>query len=167
VDHATHYSRRVSVTSVQASLSIYGQSTKLTAAAVTEALEVEPTQSHELGDPHFSPSMAALGKVTTTSYWSFREERTIADDEDPHGINSLVRLAERFEGKAEALAKLRARGYSIVVWMFGSSDSGQAGFAVGPETMRRLGAMSAAFKPDIYLGEYYTAEEIEDWGQRA
>jgi hypothetical protein len=43
--------------------------------------------------------------------------------------------------------------YVIRVSMSGQSDSTQAGFAIGPQTMRRLGMLSAALFGDIYLDE--------------
>jgi len=129
---------------------------------VTSALEIEPTRSHEFGDPHPSKSRAALGKVTIESLWLFSEPRTLSTEEDPHGIESLVKLAERFESRASILTSLKDR-YAIEVLLFGSSDSGQGGLYIGPETMRRLGLLSASLIQTIWLSDQYTADEIADW----
>ena len=107
--------------------------------------------------------MAAKGKVVTECLWVFGEERTIAADEDPQGMESLVRLTERFEPKSAALAELRSQGYKITVTMTGSSDSTQGGFYVGPDTMRRLGLLSASFSPSVWLDDGTTAEEYASW----
>lgn len=148
----------MSVTDVKASLSIYGEGKGLTAAAVTTALGMEPTSSYEFGDPISSMSPALRGKVRANSYWNYQMDRTVESQEDPHGMESLVRLAELFEPKASVLADLSEK-YLIRVWMFGLSDSDQAGFVIGPETMRRLGTLSASFTGDIYMTDYLSAED--------
>jgi hypothetical protein len=149
----------MSVTDVQASLAIYGEGRGLTAGAVTAALGIEPTSSYEVGDPIISSSPALAGKYRANSYWTFEIGRTLSSDEDPHGMESLVRLAELFEPKAEVLAGL-SRHYLIRVWMLAFSDSTQGGFVIGPETMRRLGTLSASFFGDIYLSEDDIPERI-------
>ena len=150
------------VTDVKASLSIYGEGKGLTAAAVTSALGMEPTSSYEFGDPISSKSPALRGKVRANSYWNYQMDRTVESEEDPHGMESLVKLAELFEPKAAELARLSTT-YLIRVWMFGASDSTQAGFVIGPETMRRLGLLSASFTGDIYMSEYITEHDLASW----
>jgi hypothetical protein len=156
---------RMAVTDVIASMRLTGRTRKVTAAGVTAALGIEPSSSSEFGDPHPSKSLAARGKVTIEPVWRYTEPRTVSNEEDPHGIESLVRLAERFEPLAPTLAALSA-DYDIEILMFGSSDSGQGGLLIGPETMRRLGMLSASFVQTIWLPEQYTAEEIADWDYR-
>lgn len=76
-------------------------------------------------------------------------------------MESLVRLAERFASLATELATLRSEGYTMRVWMFGLSDSGQAGFVVGPATLRHLADIGATFSPDLYLTEELLAAELD------
>lgn len=152
----------MAVTSVDAALQLTGNTRDNTAAHVSAALGLVPTSSYEFGDPHSSKSLAARGKVRANSLWRFEEPRTIRSEEDPHGIESLVRLAERFEPLADTLKALTS-DYDIVVTMFGASDSSQGGLYIGPETMRRLGTLSASFMQTIYLDEYLSAEEIAAW----
>jgi Domain of unknown function (DUF4279) len=152
----------MAVTDVSASLRLSGNTRRDTAAAVSAALGIEPSSSHEFGEPHPSKSLVARGKVTVGSLWRYSEPRTISSEEDPHGIESLVRLAARFEPHAATLAALKAN-YDIEVLMFGSSDSGQGGLLIGPETMRRLGMLSASFIQTIWLSDHYSAKEIADW----
>lgn len=94
----------MAVTDVSASLLLRGNTRKDLAAAATAALGVEPTRSHEFGDPHPSKSLASVGKVTIESMWLFSEPRILSSAEDRHGIESPVRLAERFEDRAEVLS---------------------------------------------------------------
>ena len=152
----------MAITDVSASLSITGHTSLQSAAAVTAALGLLPSKSYEFGDPHPSKSLAARGKITSVSYWRFDQPRTIKSSEDPHGIESLVRLTELFEPHSETLATLKT-DYDIRVSMFGISDSGQAGLVIGPDTMQRLGKLSASFWQDIYLAEELTVDDIADW----
>ena len=140
----------MAVTETGATLSIYGRTKDATAAAVTLALGIEPTSSHEFGDPHPSATLAARGRRTENSRWGFSEPETEASEADFHGMLSLDRLAERFEPKAEILAALSER-YEIRVWLLGhSDDESQHGFVISAATMRRLGVLSASLWPDIY-----------------
>jgi hypothetical protein len=148
----SRYSQRMSVNDVRATLSIYGEGADLTAAAVTAALGVEPTSSYEFGDPVVSKSPALNGTARTHSHWSFVMPGTVASNDDPHGMESLAKLAEMFESKAGVLVNLSAR-YEIRVWMTAFSDSTQGGFVVDPVTMRRLGMLSAALFGTVYLSE--------------
>jgi hypothetical protein len=152
----------MAVTDVSASLRLSGHTRKETAAAVTAAMGIAPSFSYEFGDPHPSKSLAARGKVVGSSRWLYNEPRTMSSEEDPHGIESLVRLAERFEPNSAMLATLKAN-YYIEILMHGYSDSTQGGLLIGPETMRRLGTLSASFVQTIWLSDYYSAEDIADW----
>ncbi len=117
-------------------------------ASITGLLGVEPTTVFEFGDPW--PSKRRADRVRSHGAWIYEEPRTVADDEDPHGMESLVRLAERFEPVSDELRVLAER-FDVRVLMLGFSDSDQGGFFVGPETMRRLGSLHAAFVPTVYL----------------
>jgi hypothetical protein len=152
----------VSVTQVKASLVIHANKSTGTAAAVTAALGLEPSRSAEFGDPHRSPKLAAAGRVVTASYWIWDEPRTIANDEDPHGMESLVRLAERFAAKSDVLAAL-SKDFDIRVSMMGLSDSSQGGFVIGPATMRNLATLSASFFADVYLDDPLTLDDLASW----
>jgi hypothetical protein len=145
------------VTSVSASIGLHGRTQAATAAAVTAALGIDPTRSHETGGPHPSPTLAARGRRTEQSLWLFEEPETFKSDDDFHGMASLDRLAERFEPKAEILATL-AEDYSIRVWMYAQSDSSQGGFVIAQETMRRLGLLSAHFFGDVVVIPYDDGE---------
>jgi hypothetical protein len=138
------------VTSVSASIGLHGRTQAATAAAVTAALGIDPTRSHETGGPHPSPTLAARGRRTEQSLWLFEEPETFKSDDDFHGMASLDRLAERFETKAEVLSALE-KDYFIQVRMISFSDSDQGGFVIAPETMRRLGRLSATFFGDVLL----------------
>ena len=78
-----------------APLSIYGNSETATAAAVTEALGIEPTLSHEFGDPHPTKTLAARGYAQSSSRWTDSEQATEASPCDFHGMLSHDRLAEQ------------------------------------------------------------------------
>lgn len=147
------------ITSVEASLSITGGGAGDRTSAITELLGIEPTEVWEFGDPW--PMRTRPDRVHRFTGWVYVERRTIADAEDPHGMESLVRLAERFEPLSAQLESL-SKTFEIRVRMLGFSDSSQGGFYVGPETMRRLGALHAAFVPDVYLGEELYESALAD-----
>lgn len=86
----------MAVTETQTSLAIYGATSELRAAYVTEALGIEPSYSHEHGDPHQSPRLADQGKVTARSTWLWHQPATASTD-DFHGMESLdtLRAARR------------------------------------------------------------------------
>jgi hypothetical protein len=136
------------ITSVIASLSIVTDHPRRQVGHLTTLLGIAPTTVWEYGDPW--PSKTRSDRLRSHGQWRFEEPRTIASEEDPHGMESLVRLAERFEPVAEALGNL-GPDYKVLVRMMGHSDSAQGGFYIGPETMRRLGLLHAAFLPDIFL----------------
>jgi len=146
------------ITTVSASLTISNDHPRMTVGHISAMLGIEPTVIWEYGDPW--PSKTRPDRLRSHGAWRFEEPRTIAATEDPHGMESLVRLAERFEPVADRLAEL-SKEFDIRVGMFGSSDSTQAGFFVGAETMRRLGLLSAAFVPDIYLSEDLYVGDLE------
>ena len=148
----------MAVTETQTSLAIYGATSELRAAHVTEALGIEPSYSHEHGDPHQSPRLAAQGKVMTHSTWLWHQPATAATDDDFHGMQSLDLLAEYFAPHAAVLVQLSER-YSLRVFMSGFSDSTQGGFFVRPATMLRLGMLGAAFVPTVYLEDAETEED--------
>jgi hypothetical protein len=146
------------ITSVVASLTILTDHPRRKIGQLTELLGITPTAAWEYGDPW--PSKTRADRLRAHGQWRFEEQRTIGEAEDPHGMESLVRLAERFEPHADTLGSL-GKDYRIVVGMLGFSDSTQAGFWVGPETMRRLGLLHAAFVPDIYLSDDLYAEDLD------
>lgn len=140
----------MSVVSVTASIILNGKTPQATAAAVSAALGMEPTASHEAGEPHPSPTLAARGRRTDQSFWEFEEPETSKSDDDLHGMASLDRLAELFEPKGEILAALE-KDYWIRVWIYSDSDSYQGGFVIASETMRRLGKLNADFFGTVIL----------------
>lgn len=144
---------------VRASLIVRSHDPGQRMATITDMLGIEPTKSWDYGDPW--PSKSRPDRLRNHGHWSFREPRTIGEKEDPHSMESLVRLAERFEPKSAALEQI-STDFEIVVGMYGYSDSGQAGFYIGPETMRRLGLLHASFWPDIYLAEELRASDLDD-----
>jgi len=146
------------ITRVAASLAILTDHPSRKVGHLTDLLGITPTAVWEYGEPW--PSKERADRLRSHGQWRFEEERTISNAEDPHGMESLVRLAERFESHADVLGGL-GKDYRIVVGMFGSSDSTQAGFWIGPETMRRLGLLHAAFVPDIYLSGDLYAEDLD------
>ena len=142
----------MSVNDVRATLSVYGHREDLTAAAVTAALGTQPTSSHEFGDSVVSKSPALDGTLRANSRWSFDMPGTLASDDDPHGMQSLAKLAEFFEPHADQLALL-AEEYEIRVWMSAFSDSTQGGFVIERETMRHLGRLSASLFGTVFLSD--------------
>ena len=146
------------ITRVSASLSIINDNPRKTVGHLTAILGIEPTDLWEYGDPW--PSKTRPDRLRSHGVWRFEEPRTVAAAEDPHGMESLVRLTERFEPVAARLDDI-SKDFDIRVGMFGSSDSTQAGFYIGKETMRRLGLLRAAFVPDIYLSEDLYVSDLE------
>ena len=138
----------MAVRETQAALIFTGRHADATAAAVTAALGLQPSYSHESGDPHQSARLATSG-TTKESKWILREERTAGSDEDFHGMRSLDRLAERLEPYAESIRTLRT-DYWVIVDLYASSDTSQGGFFVSQETMRRLGLLEVPFVPSVY-----------------
>jgi len=146
------------ITRVSASLTIINDHPRKTVSHITGMLGIEPTNTWEYGDPW--PSKTRSDRLRSQGVWRFEEARTIAAPEDPHGMESLVRLAERFEPVSARLEEL-SNEFDIRVGMFDASDSTQAGFYIGKETMRRLGLLCAAFVPDIYLSEDLYVSDLD------
>jgi len=147
----------MAVAETQTSLAIYGATSADRAAYVTDALGIEPSYSHEHGDPYQSPRLAAQGKVMKHPTWLWHQPATGSTDDDFHGMQSLDLLAEHFEPHAAVLMKLSER-YTLRILMSGFSDSTQGGFFVRLATMLRLGMFGAAFVPTVYLEDAETDE---------
>ncbi|WHT21176.1 DUF4279 domain-containing protein [Crossiella sp. CA-258035] len=137
----------------RASASLRLFSTKAAAAAVTEALDLEPTTSAERGEP--------IGKSISTpreqSMWLLESE---AEPEEPLSAHLEWLLAE-LDGKLGTLAGL-AGDYEVDVWCTVEATNGQGQLTFAPELTARLAGLPCPFSVDLYLSD---AEDDEEEGE--
>jgi hypothetical protein len=125
------------------------------AAAVTEALGVEPTSSHEKGNRMATggPAVAAGSGPTRfrESLWQYSVVVQVDSwEQDPAGTASLRQLLEVFAGKATQFASLRPQYETHISWS-GHSGSAQGGFVIEPELLTALAELGCRFFGDVYL----------------
>lgn len=129
-------------------MSLYGRTQFDTASRVSATLRVTPTLAREADGPHPLPRFAAEGQIAASSSWTFDEGESAPTEDDPFGLASLDRLAERFSERVDAFAML-AEHYDIRVWLVVEADRELGGFVVRPPTLERLVRMRAALYPVV------------------
>lgn len=124
------------------------------AAAVTEALGVEPTSSREKGNRMATGgliSAAASGSRFRESLWQYSVVVQVDSwEQDPAGTASLRQLLEVFAGKGPQFATLRPQYETHISWS-GHSGSTQGGFVIEPELLTALAELGCRFFGDVYL----------------
>lgn len=115
---------------------------RLTAAAVTRLLGLEPSHSHEVGQPRSTRSPAPW----RASQWSLESPLPDGEPLNAH----LAWLCGQVGDQAEALVQLDADGYSLDCFCFVDVLNGQGGVSVSPEVMASLGQLRVELDLDIY-----------------
>jgi hypothetical protein len=117
-----------------AALQIFHRSEEGSAAAITTALGLEPSSSHEAGDPRSEwdrwPWPNAMWSLESGLPW----ERPL----DAH----RTQLCNAVESKRHELLDLAAAGYSLDWFCFVEVLNGQGGVALGVDLLRRLGRIA-------------------------
>jgi len=114
----------------------------LTAAAVTQALDVAPTRSYERGDPVLPGS-----SVREHSYWVIDSGLADAgDDLESHLAALLARIAPRHDQVLE----LSAAGYRMSWLCFVSAADGQGRVRLSPEFLSQIADLPVGLGFDIY-----------------
>lgn len=133
---------------------IYGEATleivseTHSSADVTAALEIEPTKSHEKGDPR-GESQKFFHKG---SGWWLRVGSAATNEEE--SFASVAALVELLRGKADVLAELRAN-YTTRVWFHASCDSTHFSFVVPVELNAALDDLGLELYGDVYMGDLH------------
>lgn len=136
------------ITDGRASLVI--RSAMTTAAQITAALGIEPTEAHEIGDPTWA---ALAGRPVSPERMSHQHALWKIDgpEEDGDGpFASLRGLLRLLESRAEALEQLRS-SCDTNIWWYGSSDSEQGGFVMAPDLLKALAESGCALYGTAYL----------------
>jgi heme-degrading monooxygenase HmoA len=136
-----------------ASLSIY--SVTRSAADISRALGVEPTESHEIGSPRRAPRSDAHGGILHTvwenSHWSI-DAPPPNGDEEPDSFSCLMRLAGILGDKVDVLARLR-EDCETVIWYSGRSDSSQGGFVFPADVLLAIARLGCELCGTAYLSD--------------
>jgi heme-degrading monooxygenase HmoA len=134
-------------------------SDSLTCDEITKALGIEPSLSHDKGDPKGKPRPDAHGTLVQRRYdsavWSWHAETS---DDTTVGPSSLEQIVSTFASRADALATLR-ESCTILVDYRGHSDSTQGGFVFPAEVVAGLAALGC----DVF-GSVYTDFAHPDGG---
>lgn len=134
-------------------------SDSLTCDEITKALGIEPSLSHDKGDPKGKPRPDAHGTLMQRRHdravWSWFAEPS---DDTTDAQSSLEQIVSTFASRADALATLR-QYCTIVVDYWGHSDSTQGGFVFPAEVVAGLATLGC----DVY-GSVYTDSAHPDGG---
>lgn len=113
-----------------------------TAAAVTEALGVAPTNSHEAGERRSErddrPWVKGMWSLDSDLPW----DQPLSDHVD--------QLCAAVEGSREALTRLGHEGYSMDCFCFVEVEGGNGGVLLKASTLQRLADLSVELDLDIY-----------------
>lgn len=130
----------------RASLAV--RSDAYTVAQISEMLGREPDQAGDIGD------LTAAGRAGRDlaperlryqrTFWTI-DEKDAGEGEDRTGFASLRRLVEDLVPLADALARLR-RGGETILWWSGDSDSAQGGFVLESDLIAALSRIGC----DVY-----------------
>lgn len=141
----------MAISRVSVSLRLF--STKAAAAAVTEALGLEPTTSAERGEP----ISASLTTPREQSMWLLESE---ADPDEPLSAH-LEWLLDELDGRLGALAGLTG-DYEVDVWCSVEATNGQGQLTFTPELTTRLAGLPCPFSVDLYLSDDEDEDEEAD-----
>lgn len=132
-----------------ASLSFHGETRS--AADVTAALGIEPTATHERGEPRRTVSgrPSKFGGDYPTAHWSYAVKSPHAGESGTSSLRELLRL---FRGKAPTIDRLR-QDFDVRLWWSGMSDSSQGGFVFDVELIRDLAALGCDFYGTVFASE--------------
>jgi hypothetical protein len=116
----------------------------ITAASIGALIGSDPTTSWEVGE---LVGNGRSGRRHENAGWVL----DVFDDTSPEPLDGAVRsLVDALEGRKGGLDAIRAN-CTLRVRCYGSSDSGQGGFWLSPETVQRLGSLGVEFFCTIYL----------------
>lgn len=140
------------------------QSESRTAASITEALGVQPHQSHEIGDLRMRKD--GTPHKHAPFYWSFSAWMLDAENDgtgpDESGTASIAAVIAPLRGKGDVLDELRS-DCDIRIWWSGDSDSSQGGYVLPEELIAELAPLKCPLYMTAFLRE---PEEAEDSGDR-
>lgn len=135
----------------RASLAVH--SDVYTVAQISEMLGREPDRSGDIGD------LTAAGRAGRDlsperlryqrAFWTI-DERDAGEGADQTGFASLRRLVEDLVPRADALARLR-RGGETILWWSGDSDSTQGGFVLDSDLIAALDQIGCDVYGTAYL----------------
>ena len=136
-----------------ATLVIYSDT--LTAAEVTDALGITPTEAHEKGDPTRAGIAGRPLRADRLTYqraqWSLEAPQP-EDQPDDTELASVSRLVDIVKHKADELRALRATCETII-WWYGSSDNSQGGFVMTAGLLADLGSLGCDLYGTAYLDD--------------
>jgi hypothetical protein len=127
-----------------------------TARDIRDLMGVDPTRSHERGDP----TRAALrgrvlpgqSPVEVNAQWSLDGDPEAADPEDESGFRTLRQLLSRIGHTADAIAELKQDCDVSITWS-GYSDSWQGGFVLEQDLLQELGRLGIPIWGTTYLDD--------------
>jgi hypothetical protein len=112
------------------------------AAAVTDVLGIQPSMSHDAGEPR-SPRDP---RPWPHAMWALDSPRPDTDGLDAH----LAWLCDRLAGCVQGLRHLRTEGYRLDFFCFVEVLNGQGGVSINPDVITQLGRLPVELVVDIY-----------------
>ncbi len=134
-----------------ATLRIFRQSAPGSAAAVTRILGVEPTDSHEAGQPRSGRDPRPWRSATWSLESGLPWQCPLADH--------LTVLCDVVEPKRDGLIRLAEEDHSLDWFCFIEVARGQGGVKLELGLLRRLAGLPVVLDLDIYASEGHN----EDW----
>jgi hypothetical protein len=133
------------------------RSERRSVAEITAALELEPSEAADIGEPIVARAGSRRPRPNRhpqTTFWCLDAPDDEGDTDDRTGTGVLRALVDTLLPRKTALAGLRA-DCTTTIWWSGDSDSTQGGFVLTWELMRDLGVLGC----DVYGTAFLTAGE--------
>jgi hypothetical protein len=134
----------------RASLSIHND--VLNVAEITAQLRSEPTDAGDIGEVtragRAGRDLRPELRTRHRTFWSITETDD-GENDDRTGAAALRILVDRLKPHADALAKMRQNG-ETVIWWSGGSDSAQGGFVLDADLIAGLAVLGCAVYGTAY-----------------
>jgi hypothetical protein len=123
-----------------ASLRVRGE--RGSVADISAALELTPSDSHDIGEPRSHRDPRPWGHV----HWGLRSDLPDTATLEEH----LSHICDRLQLRAAALQALLDSGYELDWFCFVETGNGQGGVSLSAGLLQRLAALPVELDLDIY-----------------
>ena len=131
--------------------------TSESAESVTAVLNIEPTETQQIGDSYESSNTVRTKKING---WFLCSEPFVSSFDL---ANHLMYILDKFDGKQESLGSLMKQGWRVDISCMWDSAYGHGGPTIKSELLSRLAKLGVELWFDIYFhGAYDLLKKEKD-----